>query len=161
MKRVVVPGTYDPITKGHLEVIMRATKLADEVLVAVAASEPKKPTFSLEERLDMAKQATNSLPNIRVLPLDGLLVDFCHKVDAEAVVKGLRAVTDFEYEFQQSALNQRLDDSIETLFVMASAEYMFLSSSIVREIARLGGEVEQLVPECVVEPIRKHYSAQQ
>ncbi|OUO90706.1 pantetheine-phosphate adenylyltransferase [Gordonibacter sp. An230] len=150
MKRALTPGTFDPITSGHLDVITRAAQLVDEVVVAVAVSRKKGPLFSLEERVDLVCAATSHLPNVRVEPFDGLLVDFARKMDATVVVKGLRAITDFEYEFQMTALNYQLSQELETLFIMSPPQYMYLSSSIVREIASLGGDVARFVPPCVV-----------
>lgn len=158
MKRAVTPGTFDPITSGHLDIISRAAQLVDEVVVAVAPSERKKPLFSLEERIEMAKQATSHIPNVSVMPLEGLLVDFARKIEADVVIKGLRAVTDFEYEFQQTALNYQFDNTLETAFIMSPPEYMYLSSSVVREIASLQGDVSQLVPANVAEALKRKFA---
>ena len=154
MKRALTPGTFDPITSGHLDIITRASALMDEVVVAVAASEKKHPLFSLEERVGLARQATEHLPNVRVVPFDGLLVDFARQIEATVVVKGLRAITDFEYEFQMTALNYQLDNELETLFIMSPPQHMYLSSSIVREIASMQGDVSRFVPPCVDEALR-------
>ena len=171
VKRALTPGTFDPITAGHLDVISRAAQLVDEVIVAVAVSAKKKPLFSLEERVALVKEVTRDLPNVRVEPFDELLVDLAAKLDAtvvivdfarrmgaQAVVKGLRAITDFEYEFQMTALNYQLDKELETLFIMSTPQHMYLSSSIVREIASLGGDVSQFVPPCVNEALVKRYA---
>lgn len=158
MKRALTPGTFDPITSGHLDVITRAAQLVDEVVVAVAASPKKRPLFTLEERTDLVRQATAHLPNVRVEPFDELLVTFAEKMGATVVVKGLRAITDFEYEFQMTALNYQLDKELETLFIMSTPQHMYLSSSIVREIASLGGDVSQFVPPCVNEALVKRYA---
>ena len=120
VKCALTPGTFDPITVGHLDVITRASQLVDEVIVAVAESVKKKPLFTLEERVALAEEATRDLDNVRVVPFDGLLVDFAHEVGATAVVKGLRAITDFEYEFQMTAINYQLDRNLETLFIMST-----------------------------------------
>ena len=154
VKRALTPGTFDPITAGHLDVISRAAQLVDEVIVAVAVSAKKKPLFSLEERVALVKEVTRDLPNVRV----ELLVDFARRMGAQAVVKGLRAITDFEYEFQMTALNYQLDKELETLFIMSTPQHMYLSSSIVREIASLGGDVSQFVPPCVNEALVKRYA---
>ncbi len=149
MKRALTPGTFDPITSGHLDVITRAAQLVDEVVVGVAASQKKGPLFTLEERVDLVRQATSHLPNVRVEPFDELLVDFAARMEVSVVVKGLRAITDFEYEFQMTALNYQLNQELETLFIMSPPDYMYLSSSIVREIASLHGKVNGFVPPCV------------
>ena len=157
MKRALTPGTVDPITSGHLDVITRAAQLVDEIIVAVAASPKKQPLFTLEERVELVRKATSHLPNVRVEPFDDLLVEFAAKMDATVVVKGLRAITDFEYEFQMTALNYQLNQELETLFIMSPPQYMYLSSSIVREIASLHGKVEQFVPPCVHEALLKKF----
>ena len=153
MKRALTPGTFDPITSGHLDVIARASQLVDEVVVAVADSQKKGPLFTLEERVELVRQATAHLPNVRVEPFKGLLVDFAKELDATVVVKGLRAITDFEYEFQMTASPQ-----LETLFIMSPPQYMYLSSSIVREISKMGGDIQQFVPPCVYEALKKKYA---
>ncbi|WP_160212338.1 pantetheine-phosphate adenylyltransferase [Adlercreutzia aquisgranensis] len=159
MKRALTPGTFDPITSGHLDIITRAAALMDEVVVAVASSEKKKPLFDLEKRVELARQATSHLPNVRVVPFDGLLVDFARQIDAAVVVKGLRAITDFEYEFQMTALNYQLDRELETLFIMSPPQHMYLSSSIVREIASMHGDVSRFVPPCVDEALKAVFDA--
>ena len=159
MKRALTPGTFDPITSGHLDVITRAAQLVDEVVVAVAASPKKRPLFTLEERTDLVRQATAHLPNVRVEPFDELLVTFAEKLGATVVVKGLRAITDFEYEFQMTAINYQLNSALETLFIMSPPQYMYLSSSVVREIASLHGDVEQFVPPCVAEALAAKFAS--
>ena len=158
MKLAVTPGTFDPVTNGHLDVIARAAQLVDEVVVAVAASPKKKPLFSLEERTELVRQATAHLPNVSVESFDGLLVDFARERGATVLVKGLRAITDFEYEFQMAALNYHLDSDLETAFIMSPPEYMYLSSSVVREIASLHGDVSDFVPECVREALERRFA---
>lgn len=158
MKRALTPGTFDPITSGHLDVIARASQLVDEVVVAVADSQKKGPLFTLEERVELVSQATAHLPNVRVEPFKGLLVDFAKELDATVVVKGLRAITDFEYEFQMTAMNYQLSPQLETLFIMSPPQYMYLSSSIVREISKMGGDIQQFVPPCVYEALKKKYA---
>ena len=152
MKRGIVPGTFDPVTSGHLDIIERAAGLLDEIVVGVALSAAKGhgPLFSAEERVAFIEAATSHLSNVTVRAFDTLLVDFAEEVDASVIIKGLRAMTDFEREFQMAALNWRLDSKIETMFIMAIPEYMFLSSSAVKEIAQHGGSVRGLVPEVVV-----------
>ena len=158
MVRALTPGTFDPVTAGHLDVITRAAQLFDEIIVAVAVSDKKRPLFSLEERCELVRQATAHLPNVRVEPFDGLLVDFARKMDAEILIKGLRAITDFEYEFQMTALNYQLDPGLETIFIMSPPQYMYLSSSIVREIASMHGELEQFVPPCVRQALEAKFA---
>ncbi len=157
MKRAVTPGTFDPITYGHLDIITRAAQLVDEIVVAVAASPGKQPLFSLEERTALAKEATSHLKNVRVEPFDGLLVDFAREQDAQVLVKGLRAITDFEYEFQMAALNYQLATELETVFIMSPPEFMYLSSSIVRELASLKSPVDQFVPACVANALARKF----
>ncbi|MEE0706427.1 MAG: pantetheine-phosphate adenylyltransferase [Adlercreutzia sp.] len=158
MKRALTPGTFDPITVGHIDIITRASQLVDEVIVSVAVSAKKKPLFSLDERVELVRQATAHLPNVRAEAFDELLVDFARRMDATAVVKGLRAITDFEYEFQMTALNYQLDKELETVFIMSTPQHMYLSSSIVREIASLGGDVSQFVPPCANEALIRKYA---
>jgi pantetheine-phosphate adenylyltransferase len=155
------PGTFDPVTSGHIDIIERAAALFDELIVGVALSPDKGggPLFSLDERVDLIEQATQGLTNVEVRPFDTLLVDFAHEVGATAIIKGLRAVTDFEREFQMAQLNYRLDRRIETMFIMAIPEYMYLSSSAVKEIAGHGGSVEGLVPEVVSRALEERFDA--
>ena len=144
MKTALIPGTYDPITKGHLDVIERSSLIFDTIIVGVASSPTKKgtgPLFSLEERVAFVEDAVAHLPTVSVKPFATLLVDYAVEVGAQAIVKGLRAVTDFEAELQQASLNYRLNPKLETMFIMATPEHMYLSSSMVREIASLGGPV--------------------
>lgn len=155
MKRAIVPGTFDPVTSGHLDIIVRASGLFDEVVVGVALSAEKGggPLFSVDERVAMLTNAVKQLGNVTVRPFDTLLVDFAEQMDASVIVKGLRAVTDFEREFQMAALNWRLDSKIETMFIMAVPENMYLSSSAVKEIALHGGSVRGLVPDEVCDAL--------
>jgi len=158
VNRGIVPGTFDPITSGHLDVIVRASGLFDELVVGVAHSENKNgsgPLFSIDERVELVRRATAHLSNVLVRPFDTLLVNFAEEVGASVIIKGLRVVTDFEREFQMAALNWRLDSKIETMFIMAIPEYMYLSSSAVREIARHGGAVRGLVPDVVCEALER------
>ena len=151
MRRAIYPGSFDPVTNGHLDVIERARKLFDEVVVAVAHNDQKQPYFTLKERLAFLGQVTASLNGVKVLPLDGLLVEFAVQQNAHAIVRGLRAVSDFEFEFQMALMNRKLEATVETIFLMPKEEYTYLSSRIVKEIARLGGDVAQFAPVCVVE----------
>jgi len=155
VKRGIVPGTFDPVTSGHIDIIERAAGLFDELVVGVAKSEAKNggPMFALPERVALLERATRHLSNVAVRPFDTLLVNFAEEVGASVIIKGLRVVTDFEREFQMAALNWRLDSKVETMFIMAIPEYMYLSSSAVREIARHGGSVRGLVPDVVCEAL--------
>lgn len=157
MKRGIVPGTFDPITSGHIDIIERASSLLDDVIVGVAHSPDKGggPLFSVEERVALVEETVSHLSNVSVRPFDTLLVEFAKQVDATVIVKGLRAMTDFEREFQMAALNWRLDSKVETLFIMAVPEYMYLSSSAVKEIASHGGNVRGLVSAPVAEALER------
>jgi pantetheine-phosphate adenylyltransferase len=146
MRTVIYPGSFDPITNGHLDVIQRATKLFDKVVVAVARSESKHPLFSLEERLQMVERAARHLPHVEADSFEGLLVEYVERRGAQAVIRGLRAVSDFEFEFQLALMNRKLNERIETIFMMPKDTYTFLSSRIVKEIACLGGDVSAFVP---------------
>ena len=146
MRRAIYPGSFDPVTNGHLDVIGRARKLFDEIIVAVAHNDEKQPLFSLEERLALLHQALDKIDNVRVAQFDGLLVEFAVAQKASAVIRGLRAVSDFEFEFQMALMNRKLEDSVETIFLMPKEEYTYLSSRLVKEIARLGGDVSGFVP---------------
>ena len=153
MARVVCPGSFDPVTNGHLDVISRAAGLHDEVIVAVLINITKKSLFSTDERVDMLREVTKDYPNVRVERFHGLLVNFCTANGINAIVKGLRAVSDFEYEMQMAQMNYRLA-KVETLFVTTNPQYSFLSSSLVKEIATYGGDVDGLVPEPVLGRLR-------
>ncbi len=161
ISHVLVPGTFDPITFGHIDVVRRALRICPKVTVAVAESLGKNgvgTTFTLDERVALARRALEGLEGVDVLPFTGLLVDFAAQVGAGAVVKGLRAMTDFEYELQQADLNYRLDAGLESIFVMSSPEYGYLSSSVVRQIASFGGNVEDFVPPCVAEALKGRFA---
>lgn len=145
MLKAVYPGTFDPITRGHEDIVRRASRLFDEVVVAIAENRNKSPFFSLQERVDMAREVLGSIPGVRVEGFTGLLIDFASEHHAHTVLRGLRAVSDFEYEFQLAGMNRNLRPEIETIFMTPSDQYMFISSSMVREIARLGGEVSPFV----------------
>jgi pantetheine-phosphate adenylyltransferase len=160
-RRAIYPGSFDPVTNGHLDVIDRARKLFDEVIVAVAHNDQKHPLFTLEERLKLLQSTVGRLKNVEIAPLDGLLVDFAVARKAATVIRGLRAISDFEFEFQMALMNRKLEATVETIFLMPKEEYTYLSSRIVKEIARLGGDVSEFVPGAVAKALaaklmRKH-----
>ncbi len=155
MNTVVYPGSFDPCTNGHLDVINRASKIFDKVIVAVLCNSSKNPLFTAQERTDYIKKVTSDIENVEVVNFSGLLVDFMRERDAHIVIKGLRAVSDFEYEFQMALINRKLSEELETLFISASSEYMFLSSSVVKEIASYDGDLTGLVPDDLI-PIIRH-----
>jgi pantetheine-phosphate adenylyltransferase len=156
---VIYPGSFDPLTNGHLDIIQRAARLFDRVIVAVASSESKHPLFSLTERVDLARGVVAPMPNVEVDSFDGLLIHYVEKRSGHAVIRGLRAVSDFEFEFQLALMNRKLDERVETIFMMPKDTYTFLSSRIVKEIARLGGDVGQFVPEPVEAALKLRYQA--
>jgi pantetheine-phosphate adenylyltransferase len=157
VRRAIYPGSFDPITNGHLDVIERARKLFDEVIVAVADNDEKQPLFSLKERLDLLRETAGRIDNVRVAQFKGLLVEFAKGEAAGAVIRGLRAVSDFEFEFQMALMNRQLDAAVETIFLMPKEEYTYLSSRIVKEIARLGGDVSGFVPACVAKALSRKF----
>ena len=155
MRTAIYPGSFDPLTNGHLDVIQRAAKLFDRVIVAVAENESKHPLFTLAERVALVKQAVAKLPNVEADSFSTLLVEYVAERKAQAIVRGLRAVSDFEFEFQLALMNRKLDEKIETIFMMPKDTYTFLSSRIVKEIARLGGDVRAFVPPNVQVALKK------
>lgn len=157
MSIFVYPGSFDPVTNGHLDIIDRASKLCDHLIVAVLTNSGKCPVFDREERLSLLQQVMGERENIEIRSFDGLLVHFMEEVGATTIVKGLRAMSDFEYEMQMALINKHLNPAVETLFMMADTQYSFLSSSAVRELARHGGPVEDFVPEGAVEAIRRKF----
>lgn len=158
MRTVIYPGSFDPLTNGHLDVLQRATKLFDRVIVAVATSESKHPLFTLEERLELVRHEVARLPHVETDSFDGLLIEYVARRKAHAVVRGLRAVSDFEFEFQLALMNRKLDERVETIFMMPKDTYTFLSSRIVKEIARLGGDVGAFVPAHVKAALKRKYA---
>ena len=148
VRRAACPGSFDPVTNGHIDIISRASALFDEVVVAVGVNKSKKRLFSAQERIEMLTEASAPFPNVRIDSFDGLLTDFCKQHDVHAIVKGLRAVSDFDYELQMAQMNQSLS-GIDTFFISTSPQYSFLSSSLVREVARFGGDVSSMVPPAV------------
>lgn len=157
MRRAIYPGSFDPITLGHMDVIERARAIFPELIVAVANNEVKNPLFTLEERMQMIREALAGYDNVRVEKIDGLLVDFAVRHEVSVLVRGLRAVSDFEYEFQMALMNRRLQRGIETIFLTPSEECTFLSSRIVKEVARLGGDVSGFVPASVVSRLQSKF----
>lgn len=150
MLRAIYPGSFDPVTYGHLDIIKRAAAITDELIVGVLNNNAKMPLFSVEERVRMLKEVTCSLTNVEIVPFDGLLVDFARQMNAAFIVRGLRAITDFEYELQMSQTNHKLEPNVETIFLTTNIEYSYLSSTTVKEIAAFGGDISQFVPEAVV-----------
>lgn len=148
-KTVICPGSFDPVTLGHLDVIKRAAKMFDHVIVAVLVNSTKSPSFSIEERMGFLSEVTEGLDNVEIVSFEGLLAKYCEQRGVDAIVKGLRAVSDFEYEFQMAITNKKLNPQLETIFLMADADSMYLSSSMVREVASMGGDISNFVPECI------------
>jgi len=155
MRTAIYPGSFDPLTNGHLDLVQRATKLFDQVVVAVARSESKNPLFTLAERVALVEQAVKKIPNVTVDSFDGLLVDYVEKRGGQAVIRGLRAVSDFEFEFQLALMNRKLNERVETIFMMPKETYTFLSSRIIKEVAILGGDISKFVPPHVSEALGK------
>jgi pantetheine-phosphate adenylyltransferase len=154
MKVAIYPGSFDLVTNGHIDIIERAARLFDQVMVAVIRNPEKKPQFSLEQRVEMLKKSLTAFKNVKVESFDGLLVDFAKKKKANMIVRGLRAVSDFDYEFQMALTNRKMAPEIETLFFMTDYKYSYLSSSFVKQIARLGGDISGLVPAVVAEKLK-------
>jgi pantetheine-phosphate adenylyltransferase len=152
MRIAIYPGSFDPVTNGHLDVIQRAVTLFDDLIVAVAYNDQKHKStlFQIDERILLLEEACTHLPTVRVMRLDGLLVDFAKREKVLAIVRGLRAISDFEFEFQMALMNRKMEPTLETIFMMPKEEYTYISSRIVKEIARLGGDVQAFVPKCVV-----------
>lgn len=155
VKRAIYPGSFDPITNGHVNLVERVSSFFDTVIIAVASSDAKKALFTLEERVELTRQAAGHLPNVEVIGFTGLLIDITRELNAKIVVRGLRAVSDFEYEFQLAWMNRQLDREIETLFFAPSAQYAFVSATLVKEIASFGGDVSQFLHPAVHEALKK------
>jgi pantetheine-phosphate adenylyltransferase len=160
MRTAIYPGSFDPITNGHLDLVQRAAKLFDRVIVAVAVNEGKNPLFTLPERMEMVKASLKAISKAETDSFDGLLVDYVEKQGGQAIIRGLRAVSDFEFEFQLALMNRKLNERVETIFMMPKASYTFLSSRIVKEIARLGGDVGCFVPEPVRQALPAKFKLQ-
>ncbi len=157
MKTAVYPGSFDPCTNGHLDVIKRASRQFDKLVVAVLINSSKQPSFSVEERVDMLKRVTKDIDNVEICSFSGLLADFMKNINSSIIIKGIRAVSDFEYEFQMALTNRTLNPELETLFLHTSQDYMFLSSSIVKEIAKYGGCLDGLVPDDLIPIIKSRF----
>ena len=153
MMRAIYPGSFDPVTNGHIDIIERAARISDELIVGVLQNKAKTPLFSAEERVIMLGEVTKNLKNVRVVPFEGLLIDFAKQMDAQVIIRGLRAITDFEYELQMSQTNRKLNSDVETLFLTTSLDYSYLSSTTVKEVASFGGDIAQFVPEYVADKI--------
>ena len=158
MKRTAIyPGTFDPITNGHIDLVKRGMRIFDEVIIAIATAQKKQPLFTISERLRLIKDAVRGLKNVKVEAFSGLLVEYVESKKGIAVIRGLRAVSDFEYELQMALMNRRLDRNIETVFMMPSEEYTFLTSTIIKEVASFGGPVKGLVPEAVEKALKETF----
>lgn len=151
MLKAIYPGSFDPVTFGHLDVIKRSSRIVDELIVGVLNNNAKRPLFSVEERVKMLEETTKELTNVKIVPFEGLLIEFARKMGARVVVRGLRAITDFEYELQMSQTNHKLEPNVETMFLTTSIEYSYLSSTTVKEVAAFGGDISQFVPKAVIE----------
>ena len=157
-KIAVVPGSFDPITNGHLDIIKRAAKVFGQVNVVIMNNSSKNSLFTVDERIELIRQVTQTIPNVKVETSGGLMINYAEKVGAVAVVRGLRAISDFEYEMQITSMNRVLDENIETFFIMTNNQYSFLSSSIVKEVAQYGGDISELVPTQVEEALKKRFA---
>lgn len=155
MIRAIYPGSFDPVTYGHLDIITRASALVDELIVGVLNNNAKTPLFSAQERVRMLEEVTGNLPKVKVVPFEGLLIDFAEKMDAGMVIRGLRAITDFENELKMAQTNHKLSPEVETVFLTTSLEYAYLSSTVVKEVAYFGGDITQFVPEDVERRIQE------
>lgn len=158
MRIAICPGSFDPVTKGHVDILERSSKLFDKVIAVVMVNPNKIPTFTKDERVEFIKKATRHIPNIEVDSYLGLVADYAREKNAHTLIKGLRAVTDFEYEFQQALTNKKLNPELETLFMVTNQEYMYLSSTIVRQIAGFGGKIEQFVPKQIEEEVFRRFN---
>jgi pantetheine-phosphate adenylyltransferase len=155
----VYPGSFDPLTNGHVDIITRGARLFDRIIVAILINAEKAPLFTMEDRVEIAREVFKDLPNVEVDTFDGLLVDYVERRQAQVIVRGLRAVSDFEFEFQMALMNQRLNGKIETIFMMPAEQYTYTSSRLIKEVFRLGGRVHGLVPEMVEERLRRKLAA--
>ncbi len=158
MRRAIYPGSFDPVTFGHIDMIERSAKIVDELVVAILNNSAKNPLFSVEERVSMLKEITNHVPNVKIQFFDGLLIDYAKKIEATIIIRGLRAVTDFEYELQIAQTNRIVNSEIDTIFLTTSLEYAYLSSTIVKEVASYGGDISHFVPEQLIPQIYEKYN---
>ena len=155
MLRAIYPGSFDPVTFGHIDIIERASRISDELIIGVLQNKTKTPLFSVEERVTMLCEVTKHLKNVKIVPFEGLLIEFAKQMEAKVIVRGLRAITDFEYELQMSQTNRKLNSDVETLFLTTSLDYSYLSSTTVKEVASFGGDITQFVPEFVAKEVTK------
>ena len=158
-KKIVYPGSFDPVTNGHLDIVERAAKIFDEVIVSVFCNPNKEPVFTMDERVEMLKKSTKDLHNVRVDSFSGLTTKYVNSIGGEAILRGLRAVSDFEGEFQMASMNKHLDEEIETIFLMTDTKYAFLSSSVIKEAAYFNGNIRELVPDFVYQKLRNKFKA--
>ncbi|CCU79509.1 Phosphopantetheine adenylyltransferase [Halanaerobium saccharolyticum subsp. saccharolyticum DSM 6643] len=158
-KKIVYPGSFDPVTNGHLDIVERAAKIFDEVIVSVFCNPNKEPVFTMDERVEMLKKSTKDLHNVKVDSFSGLTTKYVHSIGGEAILRGLRAVSDFEGEFQMASMNKHLDEEIETIFLMTDTKYAFLSSSVIKEAAYFNGNIRELVPDFVYQKLRNKFKA--
>ena len=157
MKIGVYPGTFDPITNGHIDIIRRSLQVFDKVIVAVAPNPKKKPIFDIHDRVEMIQEATRDIPNVEIEIFEGLLAEYMKRKNAHAIIRGLRAISDFEHEFMMALMNRKLDSEVETVFLMPSEEYSYLTSSAIKEVASYGGVVKDLVPPIVARRLQEHF----
>ena len=158
MKRIVYPGTFDPIHNGHLDIAKKAAELFDELILVVAVNQEKSPLFSDDERVDLIKKSLSKVKNIRVDTFDGLIVDFVRSTDSVAIIRGLRHVSDFEFEFQMAMMNFNLNPNIKSMFMMPDEKYIHLNSTVIKDVARLGGDISDYVPKCVQDALYDRYN---
>lgn len=161
MLRGIYPGSFDPVTLGHIDIIKRGSHITDELIVGVLRNNAKMPLFSVEERVRMLEEVTGDLPNVKIIPFDGLLVDFVRDMDTSVVIRGLRAITDFEYELQMAQTNYKLAPDVEYIFLPTNLQYSYLSSSMVKEVAAFGGDISNFVPDVLIDRIAEKYRVNQ
>ena len=161
MLRGIYPGSFDPVTLGHIDIIKRGSHITDELIVGVLRNNAKMPLFSVEERVRMLEEVTGDLPNVKIIPFDGLLIDFVRDMDASVVIRGLRAITDFEYELQMAQTNYKLAPDVEYIFLPTNLQYSYLSSSMVKEVAAFGGDISNFVPDVLIDRIAEKYRVNQ